>query len=147
MRRALLWLVLAGVGCGAKQKPPAPTDDLELDSFMDHTTEAHPEAQPPPVDDADAGIADVKIAVVEDTPPPDGPRIDLAVRDADVADVMRMIAAAAKISIVVSDDVDAKVTLEVRRVTWRQAIDVIAQLEGLDVSEDDGIVTVTRTPR
>ena len=75
-----------------------------------------------------------------------GARIDLAVKDADVDDVLRMIAAAAKISVVVADDVDAKVTLEVRNVTWRQAIDVIAQLEGLTVVEDRGVVMVSRPP-
>jgi type II secretory pathway component HofQ len=66
------------------------------------------------------------------------------VKDADVTDVLRIIATAAEVNLVVADDAKATVTLEVRHVTWRQAIDVIAHLEGLDVVEQRGVVTVTR---
>jgi len=102
--------------------------------------------------DPDAGVADaappamrdVHVEVVAEAPQPDGVRIDVAVRDADVTDVLRMIAAVAKVGLVVSDDVRATVTLELHDVTWRQAIDVIAHLAGLEISERDGIVSVSR---
>ena len=143
--RIVLALALL-VGCGSTVRPPPPTDDLEFDKAQVQWYAA--DARPEVAVVADGGVPEVSVQVVEADPPDDsGPRIDLAVRDADVADVLRMIAAAAKIGLVVSDDVNAKVTLEVRHVTWRQAIDVIAQLEGLEVVEERGVVTVTRLVR
>jgi hypothetical protein len=148
MRFILALLVLVGCG-GPTVRPPPPTDDLELDEAQTKRSVVEPDAGAVPAPIAgDGGVPGVSVQVVDDDPPDEhGPRIDLAVRDADVADVLRMIAAAAKIGLVVTDDVRATVTLEVRNVTWRQAIDVIAQLEGLDVVEARGIVTVTRAPR
>jgi hypothetical protein len=119
-------------------------DDLDLEATMRVRRDGGvaDAAAPPP---SDGGMAQVKLEVLEEAPPPDGARIDLSVRDADVADVLRMIAAAAKVGLVVGDDVRATVTLEVRNVTWRQAIDVIAHLEGLEVTEADGIISVRRS--
>jgi type II secretory pathway component HofQ len=138
MRAAVLAVLLAG--CAATVRPPPPTDDLELPPALEHR--ARPE-EPIPVSEPEPETTNQVVTVSQDRD--EGARIDLSVRDADVADVMRMIAAAAKISVVVTDDVAARVTLDVRNVTWRQAIDVIADLEGLDVKEDRGIVTVTRS--
>jgi type II secretory pathway component HofQ len=53
-----------------------------------------------------------------------------------------MIATAANVGLVVSDDVTGNVTLQVDNVTWRQAIDVIAHLENLVVTEVEGVVLV-----
>jgi type II secretory pathway component HofQ len=151
--RCLLALAFL-VGCGSTVRtPPPPTDDLELDESQTRRVDDAPpvEGETFAIAGTDGGVAGepaVSVRVVDEAPADDrGPRIDLAVRDADVADVLRMIAAAAKIGLVVSDDVKATVTLEVRHVTWRQAIDVIAQLEGLEVVEERGIVTVTRSAR
>lgn len=150
MRRLVVAVVVAA-GCGADPAPreTAVPDDLELAGALERRSrpdagEAAPAIVSPVPEDA--GVAAVRVDVVDEGAPPTGPRIDLAVKDADVADVLRMIAAVAKVGLVVADDVKARVTLEVRNVTWRQAIDVIAHLEGLAVSEKDGIVTVTRAP-
>lgn len=140
------WLLAVAVGCGgAPPPPPAATDDLELDHQLarrERAVATAPEAPAP-----EPATPAVRVEVVEEAAPAaGGPRIDLAVRDADVTDVLRMIAAAARIGLVVADDVRARVTLDIRGVTWRQAIDVIAHLEGLAVREADGIVTVTKAP-
>lgn len=142
MRGVLLALVV--VACGAAKPPPPETDDLDTDEAM--VEQARVIAAPAP---ADAGTPAIHVAVVASdagVTEATGARIDLDVRDADVADVLRMIAAAAKISIVVPDDAKGKVTLDIRNVTWRQAIDVIAQLERLTVKEEDGIVVVMPAP-
>lgn len=144
-----LVVVVVAAACGRAPAPRDTTvpDDLDLEGALERRARDAGVAIPLDAGTSDAGIAEVRIDVVDEgTPPTGGPRIDLAVRDADVADVLRMIAAAAKVGLVVSDDVKARVTLEVRNVTWRQAIDVIAHLEGLAVTEKDGIVTVTRAP-
>jgi type II secretory pathway component HofQ len=144
MRVALAVLVLCACG-GSRAVDDTVPDDLELDRGLARRSPSGvdaPTTTPPEPETA------VKVDVVDDAPPDTGgPRIDLAVRDADVADVLRMIAVVAEVSLVVSDDVRARVTLEVRHVTWRQAIDVIAHLEGLEVTEEGGIVLVKRAAK
>jgi type II secretory pathway component HofQ len=146
--RLLAFCVTLAAACGGSRRAEPlgpPDDDLDLEGSFGRRAEqveAAPEVEvsPPP---GDAGVAALDLVVVEKAAK-DGPRIDLSVKDADVTDVLRMIATAAGINLVVADDVKATVTLEVRRVTWRQAIDVIAHLEGLDVFEQRGVVTVTK---
>jgi hypothetical protein len=134
----------AACGSSSGRRTNEVPDDLDVEAAMRVRPDGGVADAAPP-SDGDAGMAQVKLEVLEEAPPPDGARIDLSVRDADVADVLRMIAAAAKVGLVVADDVRATVTLEVRNVTWRQAIDVIAHLEGLEVTEEEGIVSVRRS--
>ena len=148
MRLALFATIFA-LGCGSK---PAPDDtvpeDLDLDDGPWRDRDPHqetsevaaaPDAAPAPPQAA------LRVEVVSDPGEP-AARIDLAVRDAGVRDVLRMIATAANVGLVVSDDVQGNVTLDVDNVTWRQAIDVIAHLEGLTVTEVDGVVLVKKGP-
>jgi len=148
VRLALLATILA-LGCGSKAAPDDTVpDDLEIEEGpwedRDPHHQAAIEAVPPDAAPAAPQTA-VKVQVVSD-PSEAAARIDLAVRDAGVSDVLRMIATAANVSIVVSDDVTGNVTLDVDNVTWRQAIDVIAHLEGLTVTEVDGVVLVKNGP-
>lgn len=145
MRAAILGAVLCACGGGSRPVDRTVPDDLELDRGLERRSESPDDA---PAIDAGPAQPGLSVEIVEDAPPErGGVRIDLAVRDADVADVLRMIAVAARVGLVVADDVNAKVTLEVRHVTWRQAIDVIAHLEGLEVTEEDGIVLVKRAAK
>jgi hypothetical protein len=147
MRAVLVVTFLCACGGGSRPVDRTVPDDLELDRRLERRGD-EALAPAPPRDDEPAPAAGLSVEVVEEAPPErGGTRIDLAVRDADVADVLRMIAVAAKVGLVVADDVDAKVTLDVRHVTWRQAIDVIAHLEGLEVTEEDGIVLVKRAAK
>ena len=148
MRAVLVVTFLCACGGGSRPVDRTVPDDLELDRRLERRGDEALAPSPAPREDTPAPAAGLAVEVVEEAPPErGGARIDLAVRDADVADVLRMIAVAAKVGLVVADDVNAKVTLEVRHVTWRQAIDVIAHLEGLAVTEEDGIVLVKRAAK
>lgn len=141
MRIALLLLFAA---CSSAPKDDTVPQDLELDDSPWQAREPRPEAPAPP----DAGPAtreQLEVKVVSEPSEPSA-RIDLAVRDADVHNVLRMIATAANVGIVVSDDIQGTLTLDVDNVTWRQAIDVIAHLENLVVTEVDGVVLVKKAP-
>lgn len=131
------------LGCGSTPpKDDTVPEDLELDDTFERRD---PHKQPPPeaaAPDAAPQPA-LKVEVVSD-PGETLARIDLAVRDAPVRDVLRMIATAANVSLVAGDDVTGTVTLDVDNVTWRQAIDVIAHLENLSVEEVDGVLIVKR---
>jgi type IV pilus assembly protein PilQ len=54
-----------------------------------------------------------------------GQTVDLHFKDAPIHDLLRIIADTGKVSIVVPDTIDAKVTLDLKRVPWDQALEVI----------------------
>ena len=76
-----------------------------------------------------------------------GATIDLDVTHADIKDVLRLLADTASINLVVSDDVDGKVTLKLKRVPWDAATCTIAALEHLKITVDDNILLVRRAGR
>jgi type IV pilus assembly protein PilQ len=54
-----------------------------------------------------------------------GQTVELHFKDAPIHDLLRIIADTGKVSIVVPDTIDAKVTLDLKRVPWDQALEVI----------------------
>jgi len=54
-----------------------------------------------------------------------GQPMELHFKDAPIHDLLRLIADVGKVSIVVPDTIDAKVTLDLKRVPWDQALEVI----------------------
>ena len=54
-----------------------------------------------------------------------GQPIELHAKDAPIHDLLRIIADTGKVSIVVPDTIEAKVTLDLKRVPWDQALEVI----------------------
>src|SRR5262249_42751540 len=54
-----------------------------------------------------------------------GAPMELHFKDAPIHDLLRIIADVGKVSIVVPDTIDAKVTLDLKRVPWDQALEVI----------------------
>lgn len=70
-------------------------------------------------------------------------RITLDLQDAEVRNVIRLIAEVSQLNIVVGDDVEGKVTLKLRDVPWDQALDVVLKAKGLGMAwEGDNIVRV-----
>jgi type II secretory pathway component HofQ len=72
-----------------------------------------------------------------------GTRIDLDVKDADLHDVLRLLADTGRVNLVVSDEVNGKVTLALKQVPWDQAACVIAATKKLHISIDGNILLVT----
>ena len=70
--------------------------------------------------------------------------IDLDVKDADIHDVMRLLADVGDINIVVADTVQGKVTLKLKRVAWDLVACTIASIHKLQVTTKDNIVLVTK---
>jgi len=73
-----------------------------------------------------------------------GARIDLDVKDADIHDVMRLLADVGHVNIVVADSVRGKVTLRLKRVAWDQVACTIAAVHKLTMSVDGNVVLVTK---
>ncbi len=71
-----------------------------------------------------------------------GRRISLDLKDAEILNVLRLLADVSKLNIVAADDVSGKVTLKLRNVPWDQALDIILQAKKLDKTRNGNIIRV-----
>src|SRR5262249_30748270 len=60
-----------------------------------------------------------------------GRRIDLDLKDADIDNVLRLIADVGRVNIVTADNVSGTVTIRMRDVPWDQALETVLQAKGL----------------
>lgn len=73
-----------------------------------------------------------------------GAPIDLDVKDADLHNVLRLIADAGGANIAVADDVKGTITLRLRKVPWDQALDTVIRMEKLHLERDGDVYLITR---
>lgn len=71
-----------------------------------------------------------------------GRRVSLEFQDADVQDILRLIADVSKLNIVTGDDVKGKLSLKLIDVPWDQALDIILATLGLDKMQHGNILRV-----
>jgi type IV pilus secretin PilQ/predicted competence protein len=76
-----------------------------------------------------------------------GRRISLEFKDADLLNVLRIIADVAQKNIVATDDVKGRVTIVLRDVPWDQALDILLKSTGLERVEYDDVITVSTAKR
>ena len=71
-----------------------------------------------------------------------GRRIDLDLKDADIHNVLRLLADVGRVNIVTADDVTGNVTIRMRNVPWDQALDVVLQAKGLGMVRQGNLIRV-----
>jgi type IV pilus assembly protein PilQ len=71
-----------------------------------------------------------------------GRRIDLDLKDADIHNVLRLIADVGRVNIVTADNVSGSVTIRMRNVPWDQALDVVLQSKGLGMVRQGNMIRV-----
>ncbi|MCB9654292.1 MAG: type IV pilus secretin PilQ [Deltaproteobacteria bacterium] len=71
-----------------------------------------------------------------------GRRISLDLKDAEILNVLRLLADVSKLNIVAGDDVKGRVTIKLRNVPWDQALDIILRSRQLDKTRQGNIVRV-----
>jgi type IV pilus assembly protein PilQ len=71
-----------------------------------------------------------------------GRRIDLDFNNADIHNILRLLAEVGGVNIVTSDDVDGTVTIRMRNVPWDQALEVILQAKGLGMVRRGNLIRV-----
>jgi type IV pilus assembly protein PilQ len=69
-------------------------------------------------------------------------RISIDVVRADIHDVLRMLADLGKVNVVVSEDVQGKVTLKLRDVPWNQVLDTVLSTHGLGQERTGNVLRV-----
>ncbi|MEM6730434.1 MAG: AMIN domain-containing protein, partial [Myxococcota bacterium] len=71
-----------------------------------------------------------------------GQRVTLDFKDADIINVIRLIADTTGENIIAADDVKGKVTVKLRNVPWERALDVILKSRGYDKVRSGGIIRI-----
>jgi type IV pilus secretin PilQ/predicted competence protein len=134
----------APVALPASKEPPAP---VRIPVLAATTTTPSPAVSAPP---APAAPARQMIAQAAPTTPPAPPAstpagdklISLDFKDADVVNLLRILAAESGRNIVVGDDVKGRVSISLKNVTWEQALDTILEVRGLAKVEKDGVIRI-----
>ena len=116
---------------------PSPATPFPIDSDYGHLEKtAKGEVQPatPP--------AEVTPVAKEKGPKYTGTRISLDFKDADIRNILRLIAEVSNLNIVAGDDVQGTVTIKLNDVPWDQALDVILLSNNLGKSLDGNILRI-----
>jgi type IV pilus assembly protein PilQ len=69
-------------------------------------------------------------------------RISVDLKDADIINVLRLLAEVSGENIIASDDVKGKITLKLRNVPWDQALDTILKTKGYDKVRQHNILRI-----
>ena len=72
-----------------------------------------------------------------------GQRISLDFKDADIQNVLRILADVSGLNVITTDDVQGKITMRLVEVPWDQALDAILKARGLDMVRDGNIIRVS----
>ena len=78
-------------------------------------------------------------------PPSGGRLISLDFKDADIINLLRILAAESGRNIVAGDDVKGKISVSLHNVTWEQALDTILETRGLQRLDRNGIIRIVST--
>lgn len=71
-----------------------------------------------------------------------GRRIDLDLKDADIHNVLRLLADVGQVNIVTADNVTGSVTIRMRNVPWDQALDIVLQSKSLGMVRQANMIRV-----
>ena len=131
-------------GLLAAQAPPpdAPGADAQA--------QQQPQTSPTPADttpeSGQSGPAPVAPGQAQ-APVYTGIKVSLDFRNADIHDVLRILAEVSGLNIIATDDVKARVTLGLVEVPWDQALDVLLQANGLEKTQLGNVLTVSTPQR
>jgi len=73
-----------------------------------------------------------------------GRRIDLDLKDADIHDVLRLLADVGHVNIVIADNVTGSVTIRMHNVPWDQAMDTVLQAKGLGSVRKGNLIRIAQ---
>lgn len=72
-----------------------------------------------------------------------GQHVSLDFKDADIHNVLRLLAEVSKLNIVATDDVRGKVTLRLFDVPWDQALDIVLQVLSLESTQEGNVLRIS----
>jgi type IV pilus secretin PilQ/predicted competence protein len=76
-----------------------------------------------------------------------GERISLDFKDADIQNVLRVLADVSHLNIIATDDVKGKVTLHLTDVPWSQALDLVLRSNRLEKTQEGNVMRISTVAR
>jgi type IV pilus secretin PilQ/predicted competence protein len=76
-----------------------------------------------------------------------GQHVSLDLKDADVRNVLRLLAEVSRLNIVATDEVRGKVTLRLFDVPWDQALDIVLQVLNLESEQEGNVIRISTVKR
>ena len=76
-----------------------------------------------------------------------GPNIDIDMIDAQITDILKLLAEVSDKNIVASEEVRGTITLRLKNIPWEQTFDLILQAKGLDSVEEGNVIRVAPRER
>ena len=71
-----------------------------------------------------------------------GNRVSLDFQDADIINVLRLLAEVSKLNMVIGDSVSGKITIKMLDVPWDQSLDVVLKMKGLGKVYEDNVLRI-----
>ena len=135
---------------GAKESEPPKAELAKPAAPAPKAKTARPPvvAMAPPPPSPAAAPAPIRVAQAPQAQPPasNGQRpISLDFKDADIANLLRILAAESGRNIVAGEDVKGKVSISLQNVSWELALDTILEARGLQKTEKDGVIRIVST--
>lgn len=145
---SILVLILVMACCPVYAQQAAETVDnpvLQEDVVADSGVQAEEIVAAEPVVPQETAV--VEALVLEDAPMetgkvPDG-MVSLDFRDADIRDVLRVLAYKSGVNIVAGPEVAGLVTIQLDNVPWQRALDIVLQTYGYAYEKRESIISVT----
>ena len=114
------------------------TDEAAEQSALSEAVAEHPEAEaspePPPSEPADALDGPSSV--------PSGEAFSLDVQEADLHDVLRLIADVMEVNIIAGADVQGSVTTRLENVPWEEALDAVLSINGMGHERSGNVIRV-----
>lgn len=137
----------------AHARPTAPVPARAFAEIGDSgpTTEPvayYPDAEPVRAQPARLAAARANTLAPAPEPPQfSGQKISLDFKDADIQNVLRVLADVSGLNIIATDDVQGKVTLHLSDVPWDQAFDLVLRTNRLEKTREGNVVRVSSVKR
>jgi len=127
----------------AEVVPPPPADV----PASDPTLEAEPTPPAPPYHAPKSKESRRAAPTTGGTASFNGERISLDFKDADIQNVLRVLADVSHLNIIATDDVKGKVTLHLVDVPWDQALDLVLRSNRLEMTRQGNVVRISTVAR
>lgn len=140
----IVWLFAAGAAAEEDPRPRGRTIARETDYAAEMQADDIAMMDASDSDEAAAFLTDVPLQVdaARGSRAYRGRRIDLDFNNADIHNILRLLAETGGVNIVTSDDVSGNVTIRMRNVPWDQALEVILQAKGLGMVRRGNLIRV-----
>ena len=140
----IVWIFSEGANADEDPRPRGRTIARETDYTAEMQADDMAMDAASDSDEAAAFLTDVPLQVdaARGSRAYRGRRIDLDFNNADIHNILRLLAETGGVNIVTSDDVSGNVTIRMRNVPWDQALEVILQAKGLGMVRRGNLIRV-----